>query len=414
MLFQSILIYVASFIGIFSSVFFVLTLFEHREKVKNPIPTVFPYVSVIIPAYNEGRNIRKTIESVQNLEYEGKFEIIVVDDGSKDDTLKIARKIAENDPRIKVLHQENKGKAAAINFAMSKSKGEFIATLDADSFVEKDALMKMIGFFEDKKVAAVTPSLKVYQPKTIVQKIQKVEYLWGIFLRKVFSFMNALHVTPGPFSIFRKSFFDRHGGFDEKNPTEDTEIAFRIQTHHYKIENSIDAVVYTVSPPKFKDLLVQRIRWYYGLMKNIKLYPHLFRPKYGYIALFSLPAALISVVMVVTVTGYFTYKLITSMIQNITNWNAIGFDLFTIMKGFKVDYIYYSLTSPLTALIVLLTLFNILFIIFAEMKSKEKEVVDTAYIYYFCFYAYFYALWWVAAFFYWLFGRVKWKEINYD
>ena len=414
MLFQHLLVYIASFVGLFSSIFFLLTLFEHRGKVENPVPTRFPHVAVIIPAYNEEKNIEKTIESVRNLEYSGKFEIIVVDDGSKDNTLKIAERIAKKDPRIKVIHQENRGKAAAINHGMARTGAEFIATLDADSFVEPDALMKMIGFFEDKRVAAVTPSLKVYKPRTFFQKIQKVEYLWGIFLRKIFSFMNALHVTPGPFSIFRKSFFERYGGFDEKNPTEDTEIAFRIQTHHYKIENSIDAVVYTVSPSKFKELLVQRIRWYYGLMKNVKLYPNLFHPRYGYIALFSLPAAILSVIMIVVIVSYFGFKFLMSIMQNFVNWNAIGFDFFTIMKGFKMSYLYYSLTSPLTALIVALTLFNILFLIFAEMKSKEKDVWDIAYIYYFCFYAYLYAIWWVAAALYMLFGKVKWKEISYD
>lgn len=415
MLFQHIVIYIVSFIGLFASLFFLLTLLESRHKVKNPLPTRFPYVTAIIPAYNEGENIRKTIESVRQLEYPGKLEIIVVDDGSRDNTLEIAQMIAKKDRRIKVIHQENRGKAAAINFSISKAKGEFIATLDADSFVEKkDALMKMIGYFEDPKVAAVTPSLKVYNPRSFVQKIQKVEYIWGIFLRKIFSFMNALHVTPGPFSIFRKSFFEKYGGFDEKNPTEDTEIALRIQSHHYRIENSIDATVYTVSPSRFKELLTQRIRWYYGLMKNLRLYPNLFNPRYGYVALFSLPAAIISVIMIIFIVVYFTQLYIQTMIHNMINWHNIGYDFWTMLKGFKWDYLYYELTSPLTVLLLTLSAFNIIFLIYAEIKSREKDKIDVAYIYYFCFYAYFYALWWIAAIFYWIFGKVRWKELSYE
>ncbi|RLG10132.1 hypothetical protein DRN69_09495, partial [Candidatus Pacearchaeota archaeon] len=408
-----IIVYIASFLGIFTSLVFILTLLDNHKKVKNPISDYFPLVSVIIPAYNEGKNIKKTIESIQQLNYPEEFEIIVVDDGSKDNTLRIAQAIAKKDARIKVIHQKNKGKSAAINNGIKHSKGEFIATLDADSFVDKDSLLKMIGFFKDRKVVAVTPSLKVYNPKTFVQKIQKVEYLWGIFLRKIFSFLNALHVTPGPFSIFRKKFFDKYGGFDENNPTEDTEMAMRIQSHHYKIENSIDALVYTVAPKTFKELLIQRIRWYYGLMKNLKLYPHLFNPKYGYIALFSLPAAILSVLVILFLVAYFGVLAIKSLMHNIANWNSIGFDLFTLMQGFKWDYLYYKLTSPLIALIIILALFNIFFFIYAEIKSKEKNKLDVAYIYYFCFYAYFYALWWVAAIFYWVIGKVKWKEISY-
>ena len=414
MLFKYLVIYIVSFIGLFASLFFLLTLIEGRKRIENPVPKRFPFVSVIIPAYNEEKNIAQTIESVQALVYPGRLDILIIDDGSRDKTFKVASKIAENDPRIKVFRQENKGKASAINFGMSKTKAEFIATLDADSFVDQDSLMKMIGYFEDRKVAAVTPSLKVYQPKTIVQKVQKVEYLWGIFLRKVFAFMNALHVTPGPFSIFRKSFFEKHGGFDEKNPTEDTEIALRIQSHHYKIENSIDAEVYTVSPPTFKQLLIQRIRWYYGLMKNLRLYPHLFNPRYGYVALFSLPAAIISVIMIIYIILYFTYLWIAAFLQTLADWNAVGFDFLTMMHGFKWEYLYYELTSPLTVLLLTLTAFNILFLVYAEFKSKEKDKIDVAYIYYFCFYTYFYAIWWMAAIFYWLFGRIKWAEISYD
>jgi len=414
MLFQYIVVYVASFIGLFASIFFLLTIFEHRHRIKNPVPTRFPLVSVIIPAYNEERCIRQTIESVMNLDYRGNLEIIVIDDGSKDRTYEIAQSLARRDGRIKVYAKKNGGKAAAINFAIARSKGEYIATLDADSFVERGTLMKMVGYLEDPRVAAVTPSLKVYQPRTFVQKIQKVEYLWGIFLRKAFAFMNALHVTPGPFSIFKREFFEKHGGFDENNPTEDTEIALRIQSHHYRIENSIDATVYTVSPKTFRVLLKQRIRWYYGLMKNLKLYPKIWDPKFGYIALFSMPAAVLSVVVILFLVSYFGFLFIDSLIDAFMKWQSVGFDFITMLKGFKWAYVYYDLTSPLTALLIILSVLNILFIVFAEIKSHEKNKFDIAFVYYFCVYSYFYAFWWAAAIACWLFGRISWGEISFS
>lgn len=178
---------------------------------------------------------------------------------------------------------------------MKKCSGELVGGLDADSFVTSKALKRMIGYFDDEDVMAVTPSLKVYKPKKVLQKIQMIEYLIGVFLRKIFALLGSINVTPGPFSIYRKSFFDKNGGWDEDNITEDIEIAFRIQSKNYLIENSETATVYTVSPASFKGLFSQRIRWYVGGLQNALDYRHLFGTKHGNLGLFILPGSFISV-----------------------------------------------------------------------------------------------------------------------
>ena len=417
MLFKYFLIYTVVFFGIFVSMFLLLTLIENFKRTRNPVPKKFPSVSLIVPAYNEEKNIAKAINALARLDYPSeKLEILVIDDGSKDNTLEIAKKTAASIKNIsvKVFSKRNGGKASAINFGISKTKAEIIATLDADSFVTKDALMKMIGYLEDPKVVSVTSSLKVYKPKGFLQRIQHIEYLFSIFMRKNFAFLNVIHITPGPLSIFRKSFFDRYGGFDEDNPTEDTEIAFRIQSKHYKIENSVDAIVYTVAPTNFNVLLKQRVRWYSGLLTNLKMYPQLFNKSYGYLALFALPAALLSVLLLLIVVSYFSYLMIDAWIDTMIYWNSVNFDLITLMKGFKIEYLYYELTSPVSIILLISLLFNLAFIIIAKLLSKDKNPLAFSYIYYTAAYAYLYSFWWLVVLFYKIAGgKINWAEIKF-
>ena len=416
MLFKYFLIYAVSFIGIFIAMLFLLTLFENRKRLNNPPPMEkLPFVSIIVPTFNGSQHITKAVESLLDLEYpKNLFEILIVNDGSTDNTFKIAQKLEKQYSQVRAFTKENGGKASALNFGIKKAKGSIIAALDDDSIVTPSALMKMIGYFADPKVASVTPSLAVYRPDGFLRKVQHAEYLFSIFLRKVFAFMNMIHVTPGPFSLYRKSFFDRYGGFDEKDATEDTEIAFRIQSKQLKIENSMDAIVYTVSPNKLSVLLKQRTRWYSGLIRDCQKYPQLFNPRYGYLALISLPFAFISVIILIAMIGYFTYINIDSFIHTIQNWFLVGFDLLPMLKNFKLDYLYYELTSPVTAFLLVALLLNILFVIIAKYGSKTKESIKISYLYFFAVYSYLYAFWWIMTFVYRLFGgRISWGKQKY-
>ncbi|MFH0818198.1 MAG: glycosyltransferase family 2 protein, partial [Candidatus Micrarchaeota archaeon] len=154
------------------------------------------------------------------------------------------------------------------------------------------ALKCMVGYFEDSDVAAVTAMMKVYKPRTLVQRLQRGEYLLNAFLKKLQSFVDGISVTPGPFSVYRKSVLDSLGGFDENTITEDQEIALRIQTANFRIENSINAEVYTEVPQKLRALFKQRRRWYLGSLQNIWKHKSLFGPKYGDFGMFVLPFAM--------------------------------------------------------------------------------------------------------------------------
>jgi glycosyltransferase involved in cell wall biosynthesis len=190
--FWDIVLYLVSFFGLFTAVFFLVTLIENKSSIKNPKPPKkLPKVTIIVPACNEELCLAKTVKSLLRLNYpKKKLQIIVVDDGSTDKTLKIARGFEKDG--VLVLTKPNGGKGTALNLGMEHSTGEFVGCLDADSIVEPNALFKMLGYFNKKSVMAVTPSLKCTKGKTIWQKVQVIEFLLGVYLRKVFAYLGSI------------------------------------------------------------------------------------------------------------------------------------------------------------------------------------------------------------------------------
>lgn len=397
-----ILIYVISYFGLFTAIFFLLTLFENLHRLRNPKPKKIPSVTVVVPAYNEEKTIEKTIKSLLNLNYpKNKLNIIVVDDGSVDNTYKVAKKYEKNN--IRVYTKENGGKGSALNYAIKRSRTELIGGLDADSFVTKNALKKMVGYFNNPKVMAVTPSLKVYKPKNILQKIQMMEYLAGVFLRKIFAFLDSIHVTPGPFTIYRRRFLEKYGYFDEDNITEDIEIALRIQKHKFLIENSADAEVFTVAPLRFTELLKQRLRWYVGFIRNVKKYSSLFGKQHGHLGSFILPIAFVSAMLVIIVLFYSIFKLVNNAFQSIMRYYIVGFDFKTLIE-FKIDLFFLNINA-ITVLAVFCLVFSISVIYIAKKISKEKSKIKFSYMIYLFFYWLLFGFWWTIACFYQITGK---------
>ena len=228
--FYNVLVYILAYIGFVASSFYVINLFAYYKRRQSERESIEKKVTILIPAYNEEKSIEKTIKSALSLNYpKDKLEVIIIDDGSKDKTYELAKRFASNQNLVvKVLTKKNGGKGTALNLGIKNASGEIIVSMDADSFVSPDALKKMVYYFKNEKVMAVTPSMGVYKPSGFLQRIQQIEYYMGVFLRKSFATMNAIHITPGAFSAYRKSFFEKYGGYDEKNITEDLEIALRI------------------------------------------------------------------------------------------------------------------------------------------------------------------------------------------
>jgi len=297
------LIIVFNIILIYINCVFLFAYFEFRGR-KKPVLKKFPTVTILIPNYNGAGTIQMCVDSVRAMDYPLKKEIIVIDDGSKDNSAEILKGIKG----IKVIFKKkNAGKAAALNDGIRAAKGEIIAAIDSDTFPQPDALKKMIPYFDNPQVGAVTGLVRAYQPKKFIEKIQEVEYLISFgFFQTVLAEINGIMVTPGPMSLYRRSVLRDIGGYDEQNITEDMEIALRLQKNHYRIAACPEAVIYTDVPKKISHLFRQRTRWYRGKFVNTRKYSELiFNPAYGEFGMFSFPFSLVAdalAIMLIVVT----------------------------------------------------------------------------------------------------------------
>jgi cellulose synthase/poly-beta-1,6-N-acetylglucosamine synthase-like glycosyltransferase len=324
-----------------------------------------------VPAYNESHNIEKTVNSLLELDYpKDKLFILIIDDGSTDDTWQVMQQYVNN-PQIQLFKKENGGKYSANNLGLEKSTTAFVGSLDSDSMVHPESLKRIMTYFFDASVMAVAPTILTYKPKTIIQRAQSVEYDFSIYVKKMLSFVNAIHVTPGPFSIFRKSVFDKIGPYRHAHNTEDQEIALRMQENHMRIEHAPDAFIYTISPPGVRGLYRQRLRWIYGFIKNTIDYRHLlFRRRYGNIGFITLPSGIVSILSVIFLLFFTLYNVVSFLWNKVLALSATGFILHP--ETVKLDWFYMPTSAILfLTILVYLAVFNSLFI---GQKIKSGKI----------------------------------------
>jgi cellulose synthase/poly-beta-1,6-N-acetylglucosamine synthase-like glycosyltransferase len=414
--FITLIIYTSIYIGLIATTFYILS-FVGDNKRKKPLfsDTELPSVSVIIPAFNEERTIENTIKSILAADYPvKKFEIIVIDDGSKDSTYQIAKKFeSKKNPVLSVFTKENGGKGTALNFGIKKAKGEFIFTMDADTYVNPESMKNMIRFFKDERVNAVTPAMIVKKPETIWQRIQYIEYILGLFLRKAFASVDAIYITPGAFSAYRKSFFDKYGGYDVGNITEDLEMSLRIQYNGYKIENCPEAIVYTSVPKTFKSLLIQRRRWYFGLIKNTMKYKQMLTSKYGDLGVFVMPIAWISIFFAVFITSYLFVKTLFDVKKQILFLSNINFNLSGIvnLNFFMIErtlFLFFS--NPVVLFIIVFMVLLGFYMYYASKKIGRISGLIINVSLFFLFFAVLFGFWWIVSIFYTIFyEKIEWR-----
>jgi len=235
-----------------------------------------PRVSIIVPAYNEEVTIATSIKSLVEQTYEN-LEIIIMDDGSSDNTYKIAKKFEGifKGKTIKVLTKKNGGKSRALNFAIERSSGELVMCVDADSKLEKDAVALMVRYFKDSEISAVAGSVFVSNRVNVWTKLQALEYIEGLnMVRNAQAFLKLVNIIPGPIGMFRKSAIEEVGGYAHDTFAEDCDLTLKLIEKHHKIDFEPDAVAHTEAPDELLNLLKQRYRWTRGILQAIQKHSH--------------------------------------------------------------------------------------------------------------------------------------------
>ena len=383
---STIFVYILLFLTLYFEVFLLVTYFEESESFKRttlPERTKekYPSVTIAVPAWNESSTIEGTINSLLQLDYpKDLLDFYIIDDGSTDNTFQVAKKFEVN-PQVYVFTKENGGKHTALNFAIAHSKSDLIGCLDADSFVDPKALKEIIPYFDNEVVMAVTPSVQIHKPDNILRKLQATEYMIGAFTRKVFSRINGLYVTPGPFSIYRKNIFDKIGGFVHAYGTEDMEMALRMQANRMKIENAHTAFVYTVAPRTPRALYKQRVRWVSGFLKNAFFsYRHMFLdPKYGNLGLLVLPFAFTSIFIAIFFSALYVSSLIQLGYEKYIEYSAIGFHPSFHLPRFD----WFSLNLEFRTLVIYILFFTTLFFVFIGIRMAKNRFILSLDMFYF-------------------------------
>lgn len=285
--------------GLLIWVILPIAIYQYRTETPQIASAPYPSVSVIIPAYNEAGFIGRCIESVLQTTYpEKQLEIIVVDDGSTDDTVTEAEQYSSDG--VTILRRTNGGKHAALNTGLVVATGEILVCVDGDSLLAPDAIDVLVGQFqEDESVGGVAGTVYVENDNRHITKLQALEYAFGIqTFRRVYSLFGVVPLLPGCLAAFRREALDGVWGFDPDTRTEDFDATLKILKNGWLTRHS-PAVVYTTVPPNWHSLWKQRDRWFGGNIETIWKHRNVgLTPEYGYLHALVLPVRLISMFFV--------------------------------------------------------------------------------------------------------------------
>jgi cellulose synthase/poly-beta-1,6-N-acetylglucosamine synthase-like glycosyltransferase/peptidoglycan/xylan/chitin deacetylase (PgdA/CDA1 family)/spore germination protein YaaH len=249
-----------------------------------------PFVSVIVPAYNEELVIKNTINSLLASDYSN-YEIIVVDDGSTDRTSEIVKQHFSTDSRVTLIAATAGGKAAALNVGLRYAKGEIVIALDADTLFATQTIGALAHRFYDPKMGAVAGNAKVGNRINIVTRWQALEYITSQNMdRRAFASLNCITVVPGAVGAWRRELIEQAGGFQSDTLAEDQDLTLQIRRQGHNIGYEEDAIAWTEAPDRLSTLAKQRFRWAFGTLQCMRKHiDALFRPRYGFLGFIALP-----------------------------------------------------------------------------------------------------------------------------
>jgi cellulose synthase/poly-beta-1,6-N-acetylglucosamine synthase-like glycosyltransferase/peptidoglycan/xylan/chitin deacetylase (PgdA/CDA1 family)/spore germination protein YaaH len=256
-------------LGISRTVLFLfLALIQRAKERKRVFPVGFtPSVSVIIAAYNEEKVIARTIRALLESNYPD-LEIIVVDDGSADQTSAVVTEAFGSDPRVQLFRKPNGGKASALNRGLLAAKGEIMVSLDADTLFAPDTISRLARHFADPAVGAVSGNVRVGNAHNILTRWQSLEYITAQnFDRRGYDLLNCITVVPGAVGALRRRAVIDVGGYTHDTLAEDTDLTWKMRRAGWRIVNDNSALAYTEAPESLRNLAKQRFRWAFGTLQ---------------------------------------------------------------------------------------------------------------------------------------------------
>jgi len=408
---SEIFIYAGTFAALYFGILIFITLYENRHCLyEKRLPKYLPAISIILPCFNEEKNVASVLASLAALDYpKKKLELIAVDDGSYDATLAKMLAFQKKYPTLKVLHKENGGKHTALNLAIPQAKGEIIGTIDADCSLEPNALKQMLKYFNEPRVAAVVSTIKVRQPQNILEGVQYAEFMVSAFIKKMLSFLGSLTVTPGPLSLFRKEIFNQVGPYKKAYMTEDLEMALRLQSQNLKIACSWEAAVYTKGKSTLKGLSHQRLRWQRGFLLNLKDYLGLLNFKnhgnLSFLLIYSIIGAFLSVALI----GITIFQLIKILLINFNHALLIKFDLAHFLSFKNLEWSLIAM-NPLTVMGLAAMVMILTFMFLGKKFTFEKSKIGEKMLVWVVVYPFLNASWWILTALSIASGKeIKWK-----
>jgi cellulose synthase/poly-beta-1,6-N-acetylglucosamine synthase-like glycosyltransferase/peptidoglycan/xylan/chitin deacetylase (PgdA/CDA1 family)/spore germination protein YaaH len=270
----------------------LLAWLEHRRGLGAVYADDYhPSVAVIVPAFNEEKVIVQTIRGLLTSTYAGKLEVLVVDDGSRDQTYEAATQAFAGDERVRIFRTPNGGKPAALNFGIARTQAEIIVTLDADTIFEPGTLGKLVRHFADRNVGAVAGNAKVGNRINLLTRWQALEYITSQNLdRRAFGALNCITVVPGAAGAWRRELVMHAGGFSGHTLAEDADLTLALRKQGHMIVNEAEAIAHTEAPDNLAGFVRQRYRWMFGTLQAAwKHKDALFRPRYGSLGFIALP-----------------------------------------------------------------------------------------------------------------------------
>lgn len=254
-------------LGIARSVILIVLAAFRRPHRRMPPAQDGLRVGVIVPAYNEEKVVLKTVQSLLQSDYSN-LKILVVDDGSKDQTYAICRDAFADETRVEVVTKPNGGKAAALNFGFQMLDVDVVVALDADTIFMPDTISRLVGHFHDVRVVAVAGNAKVGNRLNMLTRWQALEYITAQNLdRRAFDLLNCITVVPGAVGAWWRDTVIELGGFSTDTLAEDADLTIRILRAGYKVTYEEGAVALTEAPETTHQLFKQRFRWMFGMLQ---------------------------------------------------------------------------------------------------------------------------------------------------